>query len=277
VYHNPNILRRDSAIVSPTQRPNLSIVIPAYNEERRLPDTLQRVTEYLQRQPYSAEVIVVDDGSTDNTVTVAEAFAATHPWVRLIKNDHRGKGYAVRTGILAAQGEHVLFSDADLATPIEEERKLFRWLGEGYDIAIGSREGVGAQRISEPWYRHLMGRAFNFIVRLVAVGGFQDTQCGFKLFRGPVARRIFQQVQLYGAKAGLVKGGAVTGFDVEVLFLARKAGYKVKEVPVAWRYGTNTKVSPIRDSIRMFRDVVRVRWNDVMGMYNGLKEPESEG
>jgi glycosyltransferase involved in cell wall biosynthesis len=249
-------------------QPFLSIVIPAYNEERRLPESLEKVLAFLQTKDYPAEVIVVDDGSTDNTVDIVEGFRARYPFASIIKNDHRGKGYAVRTGMLAAQGTYVLFSDADLATPIEEVDRLLAFLGDGYDIAIGSREVLGAQRINEPGYRHLMGRVFNLLVRLVAVGSFQDTQCGFKCFRREVAQDLFQRVQLYGAEAGLAKGGMVTGFDVEVLFLALKRDYKVKEVPVQWHYGANTKVNPLLDSARMFMDVLRVKLNDWRGKYD---------
>ncbi len=255
-------------IKTDTVQPFLSIVIPAYNEEHRLPESLDKIVAFLQTRDYSAEVIVVDDGSTDNTVDVVRGFIARYPLVSIIKNDHRGKGYAVRTGMLAARGSYVLFSDADLATPIEEVDRLLPFLEDGYDVAIGSREGMGAQRMNEPGYRHLMGRVFNLLVRLVAVGGFQDTQCGFKCFRHEVAQDLFQRVQLYGAEAGLAKGGMVTGFDVEVLFLALKRGYKVKEVPVQWYYGANTKVNPFLDSGRMFMDVLRVKLNYWRGKYN---------
>ncbi len=260
--------RRQRKIKTDTVQPFLSIVIPAYNEERRLSGSLEKVLAFLQSRDYPAEVIVVDDGSTDNTVGLVEGFMTRYPFVSIIKNDHRGKGYAVRTGMLAAQGTYVLFSDADLATPIDEVDKLLAFLEDGYDIAIGSREGLGAQRINEPGYRHLMGRVFNLLVRLVAVGGFQDTQCGFKCFRHEVAQDLFQRVQLYGAEAGLAKGGMVTGFDVEVLFLALKRGYKVKEVPVQWYYVATTNVSPLLDSVRMFTDVLRVRLNYWRGKYN---------
>lgn len=233
-----------------------------------MPESLDKIMAFLQTRDYPAEVILVDDGSTDNTVGVVEGFIARCPLVSIIKNDHRGKGYAVRTGMLAARGSYVLFSDADLATPIEEVDRLLPFLEDGYDVAIGSREGMEAQRINEPGYRHLMGRVFNLLVRLVAVGGFQDTQCGFKCFRREVAQDLFQRVQLYGAQAGLAKGGMVTGFDVEVLFLALKRGYRVKEVPVQWHYGAKTKVNPLLDSVRMFMDVLRVRLNDWRGKYN---------
>jgi dolichyl-phosphate beta-glucosyltransferase len=250
--------------------PYLSVVIPAYNEERRLPDTLRRVRDYLGRQSYASEILVVDDGSQDGTIVAAQqALAGLAPNVagRVIANDHRGKGYTVRTGMLAAAGEIVLFTDADLATPIEEVTKLIAALEAGYDVAIGSREGIGAQRLAEPWYRHLMGRIFNLAVRIIAGMSYQDTQCGFKAFRRPAARDLFERMQLYGAGAKQIKGNAVTAFDVEVLFLAGRRGYKAKEVPVIWRYGESTKVNPLRDSIRNFQDVVRVRLNDWRGAY----------
>lgn len=246
------------------------MVIPAYNEERRLPQTLARVHEYLGAQPYPFEIVVVDDGSTDGTARAVEVFARDRPNVRLIKNDHRGKGYTVRTGMLAAQGHIILFSDADLSTPIEDIEKLLPWFERGYDIVIGSREGVGAQRIKEPFYRHLMGRVFNLIVKLLTVRGIEDTQCGFKAFRDDVAQDIFTRVQLYGEHARRVSNGMVTAFDVEVLFIAKKAGYRIKEVPVQWRYGTETKVNPLKDSWRNFRDVVLVRWNDLRGRYDSI-------
>ncbi len=247
--------------------PFLSVVVPAYNEERRLPATLHAILDFLAAQPFDAEIIVVDDGSTDATIAAAEAVCATQPHVRVVRNDHRGKGYTVRTGMLLAQGRYVLFTDADLAVPMTEWHKLALLLEAGYDIVIGSREGLGAQRLGEPRYRHFMGRIFNTVVRLIALGGIQDTQCGFKAFSREAAHSIFSAVQLYGAEAKLVQGAAVTAFDVEVLFLARKFGYRIKEVPVVWQYGVETKVDPIRDSWRNFSDVLRVRWNDLRGRY----------
>ncbi len=255
--------------------PHLSIIIPAYNEERRLPATLQTILTFLETQTFEADVTVVDDGSTDGTAVVVEDLMAEHPNLKLLKLDHRGKGYAVRMGALAAGGAHVLFCDADLAVPIEEWHKLHQFLSAGYDVVIGSREGIGAQRLGEPWYRHAMGRIFNRVVQLVALGGIQDTQCGFKAFRRDVCQHIFRGVQLYGANAKLVQGAAVTAFDVEVLFLARKFGYRIKEVPVLWRYGVETKVDPLRDSWRNFGDVLRVRWNDLRGRYTGLRAEQS--
>jgi dolichyl-phosphate beta-glucosyltransferase len=249
-------------------QPLVSVVIPAYNEERRLPQTLARVDDYFQSQSYLTEILVVDDGSSDDTARIVEAFAREHSRVRLIQNDHRGKGYTVRTGMLAARGHIVLFSDADLSTPIQEIEKLMPWFERGYEIVIGSREGLGAQRIKEPFYRHIMGRVFNFIVQMLTVRGIQDTQCGFKAFREDAARDVFARMQLYGDNAKPIRGGMVTAFDVEALFIGFKSGYRIKEVPVQWRYGTETKVNPLRDSYRNFRDVLMVRWNDMRGMYD---------
>ncbi|MCI0476573.1 MAG: glycosyltransferase family 2 protein, partial [Anaerolineales bacterium] len=249
-------------------RPLVSVVIPAYNEERRLPQTLARVHAYFANQSYASEILVVDDGSSDGTTRVVEAMTREYPDIRLIKNDHRGKGFTVRTGMLAARGHIVLFSDADLSTPIEEIEKLLPWFERGYDIVIGSREGAGAQRIKEPFYRHIMGRVFNRVVRLLTVRGIEDTQCGFKAFRDEVAHDVFSRMRLYGANAKKISGGMVTAFDVEVLFIGYKSGYRIKEVPVQWRYGTETKVNPLKDSYRNFRDVLMVRWNDVRGLYD---------
>ncbi len=244
-------------------QPLLSIVIPAYNEERRLPRTLEAIIAYITRQPYAVEVLVVDDGSDDNTASVA----ANYPGVQLLQRDHRGKGFAVRSGALAARGDYVLLCDADLAVPIEEWDKIYRHLREGSDVVIGSREGIGALRKDEPWYRHLMGRVFNLFVRVVAVGGIQDTQCGFKAMPHDIAQDLFQRVRIYADDAPVVSGAAVTAYDVEILFLARRRGYRIAEAPVIWHYGTETKVDPLRDSIRNLRDVLRVRINDWRGFY----------
>lgn len=262
-------------IVSELNNPLVSVVIPAFNEERRLPQTLTRVHTYLAQQNYPTELIIVDDGSSDGTAQVVEAFARAHPSVRLIKNDHRGKGFTVRTGMLAAHGHIVLFSDADLSTPIEDLEKLLPWFERGYDVVIGSREGAGAQRVQEPFYRHMMGRVFNFIVQWLTVRGIEDTQCGFKAFRDDVAHDVFSRMLLYGADSKTVRGSMVTAFDVEVLFIAYKSGYRIKEIPVRWRYGTETKVNPLKDSVRNFRDVLAVRWNDMRGLYRAEPAPRA--
>jgi dolichyl-phosphate beta-glucosyltransferase len=259
-----------------TTQPFLSLVIPTYNEEKRLTETLQTVTSYLAKQEYLSEVIVVDDGSTDGTRKLARSFIAQHNEqrgpagptpIRLVENDHRGKGYTVRTGMLSGEGKYILFTDADLATPITEVGKMIGALEAGKDIAIGSREGIGAVRINEPFHRHLMGRIFNLLVRLLSGLAYQDTQCGFKGFRREVAQDLFSRVQLYGADAQRIKGGAVTGFDVEVLYLALHSGYSIEEIPVRWQYGAESKVNPLLDSARMFRDVIRIWWMARKGVY----------
>lgn len=249
------------------EQPYLSVVIPAYNESARLPVTLNKVMSYLEGRDYSFEVIVVDDGSDDRTADIVEEYSRNHDRLRVIRNPHRGKGYTVRTGMLAAGGRYVLYSDADLSAPIEEVSKLLPYLEGKFDVAMGSREGVGARRYDEPYYRHLMGRVFNGVVRLVALPQFDDTQCGFKAFRHDVAQVLFRSLHLYGENAANIKGAMVTGFDVEVLYLALKWGYKVKEVPVHWYYAPTSKVNPVKDSYRNFRDVVKVRWNDMRGQY----------
>ena len=251
----------------PTQGPYLSVVIPAYNEASRLPASLQKVMGYMESRDYPYEVLVVDDGSEDRTAQVVEDIASRYPHLRLIRNPHRGKGYAVRTGMLQAGGRFVLYSDADLSAPIEEVEKLLPFLEGRYQIAIGSREGVGAARYDEPAYRHLMGRVFNTFVRLVALPQFNDTQCGFKAFRREAAQTLFRSLHLYGDNSADVKGAMVTGFDVEVLYLGLKWGYKIKEVPVRWYYSTGTKVNPIKDTYRMLKDIIKVRLNDLRGLY----------
>lgn len=225
------------------------------------------MTAYLQTQPYASELIVVDDGSQDRTSAIVEEYSRTHSFVHLIRNDHCGKGYTVRTGMLAGRGEVVLFCDADLSTPIGEIANLLPWFEHGYDIVIASREGIGAHRIKEPFYRHLMGRIFNLLVRILTVAGIQDTQCGFKAFRRGVAQDVFKSVLLYGETAQRVLCPMVTAFDVEVLFIAAKRGYKIKEVPSEWIYSNETQVNPFRDSWRNFRDVLLVWWNDLWGRY----------
>ena len=249
----------------------LSVIIPAYNEARRLPFTLQRVLEFLKQQPWTWELIVVDDGSDDATAEQAEQQLANEPHARVIRNPHRGKGYAVRTGMLAGQGRYVLFSDADLAVPFSEWPKLEHYLQQGCDVVIASREGVGAQRIAEPAFRHVMGRVFNMIVRLFAVGQFQDTQCGFKVFTHEAAHDLFQAMRLYDDSTVAPRGAAVTAFDVEILFLALRRGYVIEEVPVTWHYGEETKVNTLRDSWRNFRDVFKVRMNALTGRYKHVK------
>ncbi len=236
--------------------PLLTIVIPAYNEESRLPGTLAKIDAFLRQQPYQAEVIVVENGSRDDTSGIVERFCADHAYVRLL-HSAKGKGAAVRTGMLAAAGDYALICDADLAMPIAETAKLLAAVQNGFDVAIASREGEGAVRFDEPYYRHLMGRVFNTLVRILAIPSLQDTQCGFKLFRRGVARDVFARQTMGG-----------WAFDVEVLAIAIRRGYKVVEVPIHWYFMTNSKISPVRDTISMVREVIKVRQNVHRGLYD---------
>ena len=236
--------------------PFLSIIIPAHNEERRLPRALEQIDRFLQAWGRPAEVVVVENGSTDRTAAVVEAFAQDHPYVRLIRDPRRGKGRAVRQGMLAARGRYRYICDADLSTPIEEVVKFLPPLQEGFDIAIGRREAPGARRIGEPLYRRLIGRAFNTIVRLLALPGFQDTQCGFKMFRAEAAEDLFRVQRLDGMS-----------FDVEVLFIARLRGYRIAEVPVTWYFNPESRVRLFRDSLNMFRELLLIHWNRWKGAY----------
>jgi dolichyl-phosphate beta-glucosyltransferase len=253
-----------------TSQPFLSLVIPSWNEQDHFPDTLQAVVSYLIKQEYTSEVIVVDDGSTDRTPDTVRSFIAQHtgePTLRLIENDHRGKGYTVRTGMLVGLGKYILFADADLSTPVYEVGKMIGALESGADITIGTRVGIGSERLNEPMGRRVMRRSFNMLVRLVSGLHFQDTQAGIKGFRNTVARDLFSRVRLYGADAKQLRGRALTAFDVEVLYMAQKSGYRIEEIPVQWSYYTASKLSPLRDAARMFSDVVKVRWMAAKGMY----------
>jgi dolichyl-phosphate beta-glucosyltransferase len=236
----------------------LSVIIPAYNEEQRLAETLRVIHAYLRRQRYQAEIIVVDDGSQDGTASIVRAFNGCLPPIYLLQNGrNRGKGFSVRQGFLRARGEYLLFSDADLSTPIEEVEKLFAVLREPCDIAIGSRALRGScVEVHQPWYREHMGRLFNVFVQALAVPGIWDTQCGFKCFRREAALAICQRMAAEGF-----------GFDVEMLYLARRLGYRVREVPVVWRNSPQTRVRVWRDSVAMMGDLLRVRWNDLRARY----------
>lgn len=266
---DPKMADSDSRLATPDSRaeggdPRLSVVIPAYNEQDRLPGTLERVLAHLADQSLSFEILAVDDGSTDRTPELVKAIAARDDRVRLIREPHRGKGSAVRAGALAAAGRMVIFCDADLSHPVEELTRLPALLDgnaaplrEAAQVAIASREGQGANRVGEPGYRHLMGRIFNLFVRMIAVPGVQDTQCGLKCFTRAAARELFTRQTIGGF-----------GFDVELLFLARKRGYRVIEVPITWRHVPASRVDPLRDTLGMLADVLRVRRNDLLGRYD---------
>jgi dolichyl-phosphate beta-glucosyltransferase len=243
--------------------PEVSVVIPAYNEERRLQTTILDVSHCIANLDGHPdwEIIIADDGSTDDTAALVRRLHEVDNRVKLLSLPHRGKGSTVRSGILDSRGEIVLFTDADLATPIFEAEKLFATLRSGADVAIGSRAAKGAQRLDEPFYREAMGYVFHFAVQSLLMHQFTDTQCGFKAFRREAAQDIFSRLALYNDESPVLDRAAVTGFDVEVLFLAVYLGYIVEEVPVEWHYRSDSKVSPVRDSFELFRDVLRVRSN----------------
>jgi dolichyl-phosphate beta-glucosyltransferase len=247
--------------------PSQSLVIPAYNEASRIRQTLETAWSYLQSQPYVSELLVVDDGSPDQTARIAAEFGSEHPGLRVLSIPHGGKAAAVRAGMLAATGDLIAFSDADLATPLSYLGDFRRAIAEGDDVVIGSREGQGASRIDEPFYRHLMGRVFNLIVRILLLPDLQDTQCGFKLFRREAARTVLEKSRLYCEATTEVRGPRVTAFDVELLVVARRQGYRIRAIPVAWTYGTQSKVNPVRDTLSNLTDVLRVKWNDLRGRY----------
>jgi glycosyltransferase involved in cell wall biosynthesis len=237
---------------------DLSIIIPSYNEEARLPGTLQRIAEYLPTLKLRTEVLVVDDGSTDRTAPVAESFHGKLTGLRVLSNGtNRGKGYSVRHGMLEAQGDIVLFTDADLSAPIEEAEKLLRPLNNGYDVAIGSR-AMDRSLIStrQSIFRETAGIIFNKIVRMVLRLPFVDTQCGFKAFRRERCRIIFEQQRIEGF-----------GFDPELLYLARHYGLRAIEIPVRWGHSEATKVNMLGDSLKMFADIFTIRWNAMSGRY----------
>ena len=257
--------RRDAA--PPAVAPSLSLVIPAYNEAGRIAGTIETSLTYLTAQPYDHELLVVDDGSTDETAAIADGFARRHPSVRLLTVPHGGKATAVRAGVAAAGMDLVAFADADLATPLDHLAEFRASIARGCDVAIGSREGQGARRLGEPAYRHLMGRAFNLLVRLLVLPGIQDTQCGFKLFTREAARRIMSRARLYADPARPISGPRVTAFDVELLVVARRQGLKICVHPIVWTYGEQSKVNPLRDTWTNLLDVLKVRWNDTRGRY----------
>ena len=244
----------------------LSIIVPAYNEENRLPATLARLDEYLFGRDFSYELLVVDDGSRDATRQVVRDFSQTRSWVRLVQYDddkdrpvNRGKGYAVRQGVLASAGRDVLFSDADLSTPIEELEKLLPPIARGEcDIAVASRAMPESKlAVHQPWYREAMGRTFNKFVQTVIGTKISDTQCGFKAFRGDVARRLFSIAQIDGF-----------GFDTEIIYLANKFDYRTREIGVIWRHRDESRVNPITAPLSMMSELLQVRLNDMRGEYD---------
>lgn len=237
--------------------PFLTIIIPAHNEEKRLPNTLEQVFHFLETQPFSFEVVVVENGSNDRTYELAREFAKEHANLRAIQNNLRGKGLAIQRGVQEASGEYVFLCDADLSMPIEEISKFLPPQLQNVDVAIASREAHGAVRINEPYYRHFTGRVFNTLIRLLVLPTLQDTQCGFKCIRADVARDIFPYQTLTG-----------WAFDVELLYIACHRGYQVVEIPIHWYFNADSKISVFRDSLRMFLDLLLIRRNARRGLYD---------
>ncbi len=242
-------------------RPTYSIVIPAYNESQRIAASLDKMLDHVARNDWNAEIIVVDDGSRDNTAAIVRDYAERHGSVRLIQNPgNRGKGYSVRNGMLSARGSVLLFSDADLSAPIAEASKLFGAITQGADIAIGSRWLKSElQTERQPFYRQSFGRVFNLLLRIVLGLKFKDTQCGFKAFTSQAAQALFSRQKI-----------EYWGFDPELLFLARKFGFSVREVPVQWAHDDRTKISYFRDGVRMAFEVLKIRWYGITGQYARL-------
>jgi len=257
-------IRQAAVVASVTQFPKYSFVIPAFNESARIPATLHSVVACIRAKGWSAEVIVVNDGSRDTTADLVRAFARTASEVRLVENPgNRGKGYSVRCGMLQALGEVVLFTDSDLSAPIEEAERLFAAIEQGADIAIGSRWlEKGRQTHRQPLYRQFFGRCFNAVTRGVMGLRFADTQCGFKAFTRAAAQTVFQLQTIER-----------WGFDPEILFIALKRDYRIVEVPVSWGHDERSRMSYLRDGIKMLEEVAIIRWNALLGRYGKQVEP----
>jgi dolichyl-phosphate beta-glucosyltransferase len=239
--------------------PFLSIIIPVYNEAARLPHALDELIDFCSNQAYTVEIIIVENGSRDDTWQITQNYAARFPFVRALRNEQRGKGLAVRRGMLEAHGNFRFMCDVDFSMPMTEINRFLPPQLEGVDIAIASREFAGSVRYNEPHYRHLVGRVYNWLIRILALPGLQDTQCGFKCFHGEVADEIFPRQTLSG-----------WSFDVEVLFIARRCGYRIVELPIPWYFNDQSKVRVLHDSARMAIDLLTIRWNGWRGVYDHL-------
>ncbi|MBV6396236.1 MAG: Undecaprenyl-phosphate 4-deoxy-4-formamido-L-arabinose transferase [Anaerolineales bacterium] len=241
---------------SPALTPFLSIVIPAHNEATRLPHTLEQALAFLKTQPYDSEILVVENGSADRTFDIAQEFARRHLALRALRETERGKGRAVQRGMLEARGQYRFMCDADLSMSIEQ-LPYFLPPASHADIVIASREAKGAQRVDEPLYRHLGGRLINLGIRLLILPRLNDTQCGFKCFTAEAAEKIFPRQTLPG-----------WSFDIEVLYLARRFGFAIREIPIRWRFDAATKLSAVPDALRMLRDIFRIHANALRGKYD---------
>ena len=236
--------------------PFFSVVIPAHNEQNRLPGTLEQLFRFLDQQSFTSEVIVVENGSTDTTLNVAKEFAVRHANLQVIQSE-KGKGAAVKHGMLVARGEYRFMCDADLSMPVEEIVKFIPPGLQDFDIAIASREAKGAVRYNESSYRHWGGRGINLLIQTLILPGLNDTQCGFKCFRAEVAEDIFRRQTMNG-----------WSFDIELLFVARRHGYRIVEIPIHWYHSSESKVSALRDAIRMIQDIFRIHANARQGVYD---------
>lgn len=243
------------------ETPFLSVVIPAFNEAGRLPSTLEQVDRFFSAQSFPYEILVVENGSSDNTLQIAKRMQKQIRNLRIMHEEIRGKGWAVRQGMLAAKGAYRFICDADLSMPIEDVVRFIPPQLQDAPIAIASREAPGAVRYDEPEYRHLIGRAFNLLVRVLLLKGLNDTQCGFKCFRADAAEKIFPLVTIQGWT-----------FDVEALFIGRKLGYEIREVPIHWYHKTQSRVKVLRDSFQMGLDLLKIRMNHIAGKYNAQTE-----
>lgn len=241
----------------PNSNPFLSIIIPAHNEEKRLGESLEKVWDFLKAQSYTWEVIVVENGSTDHTLEIGQDRQKTMPGLSIFHEQASGKGMAVRKGILAATGDYRFVCDADFSMPVTEINRFLPPQLENVDVAIASREAKGAIRYGEPWYRHVIGRFFNGLVRLLALPGLNDTQCGFKCFTAKAAETIFPLQRMEGWV-----------FDVEILAIARLKGFKIIEVPIPWYYNAGSRIKILRDSFKMGMDLLTIRRNIRKGIYH---------
>lgn len=245
-------------------KPYLSVVIPAYNEEYNLrTGVLDSVYDYLSDQEYSWEILFVDDASTDNTFKLAENFASKHKNFTVLKEPHRGKAGTVTAGILKAKGEIILFTDTDQATPIDQIERVLPKYKEGYDVVIGSRKG----REGAPLIRKVMAYGFSLLRLLILRLPYKDTQCGFKAFSSSAAEEIFKRLEIFSSKNKSVGASVTAGFDLEILYIARKLKYKIAEIPVDWHHKEGTKVNPIKDSIEGLKGLLMVRLNSLQGKY----------
>ena len=242
-------------------QPFLSIIFPAHNEEQRLPTALEQTILFMSKQAYDSEIIVVENGSTDRTLEIAESFQKQFSFIKVIHEDGRGKGLAVRRGMLAAKGDFCITCDVDLSMPISEVARFIP-PNLNRDIVIASREAPGAIRFNEPQKRHLVGRAFNLLVRILAIPGIQDTQCGFKCFSRKAVEELFPIQTIDGWT-----------FDVEILFIARKHGYQITEIGIPWYYDPNSKVKIAKDLYQVVKDLLRIRWNGFRGLYDPKQPP----